>query len=127
MKPRTRLLLALNAAVALIPSAGQGKEMHLIWTAYMRNFPSIHAMVIDEIEHDRIVDVIGCNDAWCMVRYGRAEGYIETSALDGNIGRTALRGPLNPNAGCFWADQPAYVGLRPQEFCGVSANPPSKP
>ena len=101
--------------------------MQVIWSTFMRNYPSEHAMVIDEIAHDRIVDVLRCNPTWCEVVYGRAAGFIEAAALDGNIGVTSLRGPLDAHAGCFWIETPAYVGMRAQEICGVTHKPPALP
>lgn len=131
MRAKKLIALAAFAAAAgasFAPVPGHAKEMHLVWTTFMRNYPSVHAMVIDEIAHDRVVTVLGCNASyWCKVQYGRAEGYIEEGALFGEIGRLGLRGPLNPDAGCFWANQPAYVGSRAEEFCGVHANTPSLP
>ncbi|HTW27028.1 MAG TPA: SH3 domain-containing protein [Acetobacteraceae bacterium] len=116
-----------NLAQSQPPATAQARPMQVIWSTFMRNYPSEHAMVIDEIAHDRIVDVLRCNPTWCEVVYGRAAGFIEAAALDGNIGVTSLRGPLDAHAGCFWIETPAYVGMRAQEICGVTHNPPALP
>ena len=124
-KPLIAFAAGLAIAAAYAPERARATPMQVFWTTFLRNYPNENAMVIDEVAHDRIVEVLDCNDAWCRIEYGRAIGYIESGALAGNIGRTALRGPLNPNTGCFWAESPSYVGTHPEEFCGVTANTPA--
>ena len=51
-------------------------------STYLRAAPAASARVIDEVEHDSRVVVLGRTDAWVHVRQGAVEGFVDAAAVN---------------------------------------------
>jgi uncharacterized protein YraI len=72
-------------SVVLIATAmlGQARaESHTTsFTTYLHIGPGRQYAVSDEVPTGTTVDVVGCENNWCQIRYGAAAGWIEQRML----------------------------------------------
>jgi uncharacterized protein YraI len=109
------VMLTSAAWLGSVAVTARAADVRAAWSTYLRAGPGPDFAVIDEVEHDQPMTVLGCRDKWCAVQYGRAAGYVDASALPGG----GLPWPAEgaPTTACFAAGQQGYRGQEPTRFC----------
>ena len=120
-------MIGLGLAVASLTGVAEAAPQRTTWSTYLRSGPGEIYPVIDELEHDTVVDVSGCGDRWCSVIDGSIPGYIDKDALA--LPKPPSRwAPAGGAEGCFVADQTGYRHPAPTQFCQTQpAAAPAKP
>jgi hypothetical protein len=115
-----RLSISLIFAATLASStAAYATPTALNWSTYMRTAPADNATVIDEIEHDRIVDVRGCSAQWCQIVSDGVLGYIDADSV--HLPRPPTgKAPRAGTQGCFWAGEYSYRMPQQTLFCQIA-------
>ena len=72
-------------------------------TAYLRAGPGEQYAALDEIDPESEVDVQSCDNGWCRVRSGDADGFIRAEVLTAPDDHAKPPAPA-PGAPCFTAD-----------------------
>ena len=118
--------LASSAALVILLSPAARADMLMTrFTTYMHAGPGKQFAVSDEIPTQRQIEVAGCANDWCEVRYGAAYGWVETSALSTSPPTAEVRAGERPSD-CFdfartgWPDRG-----RLQSVCIYSPRPGS--
>ncbi len=105
---------SLLCALASASMAGAAPAT-LHWSTYLRSGPGGAYPVLDEVEHDTVVDVQASQGRWRRVSLGRTVGWIDGDALSlpkPPAGATPARG-----AACFNAPAYSYSLTAPRRFC----------
>lgn len=111
---RYRIMGAGLALMALACGAARGEQVAARWTGYLRAGPGLQFAVLDEIPPDYALAVHHCDAGWCLVTYGRAEGYVAQADLRGPGAAPAARGTRQ----CFDTVLSGYGAGSPVRFCG---------
>jgi hypothetical protein len=107
-------LLGVELAAAEAATA----PVSIVWSTYLRTGPGSGFQVIDEIEHDTRVDLIGCKAHWCQVRSDGILGFVDQDSI--SLPRLSTgKAPAGGHGPCFVTGQYGYKGLAPTKFCQV--------
>lgn len=96
------------------PASAEAVAAH--WDSYFYAAPRDTARVLDEVEDKARLDVQSCENGWCRVHYGEADGYVREFVVHG---RENAAHPARhvANASCFKAAQPSGAAWQPEHFC----------
>jgi hypothetical protein len=113
-----RLVQTLGGVVAALmlatPSVAQ--PLRLTWSTFLRTGPGSGYAVVDEIQHDTLIDVRQCGAHWCQILSGRTLGYVDRDAI--TLPRLpAGSAPVGGPQGCFVAGQYAWRTPANTRFC----------
>jgi len=118
--PAARHHLGRLAAEILIGLALTGpavaQPVRIVWSTYLRTGPGSGYAVVDEIQHDTLVDLRSCGAHWCQILSGRTVGYVDKDSIKLPrlpTGAAAIGGPQ----GCFVAGQYAWRAPAQTRFC----------
>jgi mannose/cellobiose epimerase-like protein (N-acyl-D-glucosamine 2-epimerase family) len=86
------------------------------WDSYFYAAPRDSARVLDEVQDKAKLDVQSCENGWCRVRYGAAEGYVRDFVVHGpeNEVHPEVESAV---AACFMAVQPGGAAWQEERFC----------
>jgi hypothetical protein len=110
-----RMVGAGIAALALTGPA-TAQPVRIVWSTYLRTGPGSGFAVVDEIQHDTLVDLRSCGPRWCEILSGRTVGYVDKDSIKLPrlpSGAAAVGGPQ----GCFVAGQYAWRTPAQTRFC----------
>lgn len=126
-------LWAASSALLLATAAAHAQPQLNKFTTYMHAGPGKDWAVLDEIPANTTIDVQGCGQGWCRVRYGGAWGWVTMSVLSDRPAITYAQAGAKP-LDCFefvrsgWPDGGDLFRLciyPPTQ--GTAAAPASKP
>ncbi len=110
-----RLACSVLAGLALAgPAVAQ--PVKIVWSTYLRTGPGSGYAVVDELQHDTLVDLRTCGAHWCQILSGRTVGYVDKDSIKLPrlpSGGAATGGPQ----GCFVAGQYAWRQPAATRFC----------
>jgi hypothetical protein len=120
------LLPGAFLALAAIASPLQAAPASLHWSTYLRSGPGPAYPVLDELEHDTVLEVGGCNGGWCKVSSGGSTGYVDRDSLQ--LPEPPLGAAPQPGSPCVRARVTSYPRPALREFCqDAAATAPTKP
>ncbi len=103
------------AALALAGPA-LAQPVRIVWSTYLRTGPGSGYAVVDEIQHDTLVDLRACGAHWCQILSGRTVGYVDKDSID--LPRLPSGGAaIGGSQGCFVAGQYAWRTPAQTQFC----------
>ncbi len=105
----------LVVALALAGPAS-AQPVRIVWSTYLRTGPGSGYSVVDEIQHDTLVDLRTCGAHWCQILSGRTLGYVDKDSIKLPrlpSGAAAITGAQ----GCFVAGQYAWRSPAQTRFC----------
>ncbi len=115
--PRRFGQMAMGALVVLAlagPAAAQ--PVRIVWSTYLRTGPGSGYAVVDELQHDTLVDLRTCDAHWCQILSGRTVGYVDKDSI--KLPRLPAGGaPVGGPQGCFVAGQYAWRTPAATRFC----------
>lgn len=118
-RPHTALRLGACAGLvaSLFASLGAAASpVSTSWSTYLRGGASEASPVLDELEHDTRLDLLGCSGRWCQVSDKGILGYVDRDALF--LPRPPQPSAKPPPAGaCFSSLADSYRGPKQLEFC----------
>jgi hypothetical protein len=111
----SRIAAAALLAVALVePAAAQ--PVKIVWSTYLRTGPGSGYAVVDEIQHDTLVDLRSCGAHWCQILSGRTVGYVDRDSI--KLPRLPSGGAaIGGVQGCFVTGQYAWRTPAQTRFC----------
>jgi uncharacterized protein YraI len=75
-------LLAVGVLVVLAFAApAVAQPVRIVWSTYLRTGPGSGYAVVDEIQHDTLVDLRTCGAHWCQILSGRTVGYVDRDSI----------------------------------------------
>ncbi|MGH1574783.1 SH3 domain-containing protein [Methylobacterium sp. P31] len=86
------------------------------WDSYFYAAPRDTARVLDEVQDKARLDVQSCENGWCRVRYGEADGYVREFVVHGPENEVHPEGQP-AEAPCFSAAQPGGAAWQSERFC----------
>lgn len=101
-------------ALAVTPVPGWAADARVDWPTFFRVGPSQHHQVVNELLRGTMVDVRSCTEAWCLVQYGRALGYVSRAALNA-VDFPASGAP--PASDCFESTRAGYGRGQVLRYC----------
>ncbi len=119
-KPRHRpgRILMVGVALAALALSGSAlaRPVTIVWSTFMRTGPGTGYDVVDELDHDTVVDLRTCGPRWCQIVSGPAVGYVDKDSL--TLPRLPEGGaPVGAQQGCFVTGQYAWRQPSPTRFC----------
>ena len=109
-----RLFLVGVAAVFTVSARAESVKAH--FDTYFYDAPRSTARVLDEVQDKAPLTVLSCDNLWCRVRYGEAEGYVREIVVHGPENDVFPDGHNN-RSNCFKASQPGGVAWQTEKFC----------
>jgi hypothetical protein len=110
-----RMAVLAWVGLALAGPAG-AQPVRVVWSTYLRTGPGSGYAVVDEIQHDTLVDLRACGAHWCQILSGRTVGYVDRDAI--KLPRLPSGGAAIGGAqGCFVTGQYAWRTPAPTRFC----------
>jgi hypothetical protein len=106
------------AVVLALTLAGPAiaQPVTIVWSTYLRSGPGSGYAVMDEIQHDTVVDLRTCGAHWCEIMSGRTVGYVDKDSI--KLPRLPSGGATIGGAqGCFVAGQYAWRAPALTRFC----------
>ncbi len=110
-----RLGCGIAIALALVgPTFAQ--PVRVVWSTYLRTGPGSGYAVVDEIQHDTLVDLRSCGAHWCQILSGQTVGYVDRDSI--KLPRLPSgAAPIGGGQGCFVAGQYAWRSPAQTRFC----------
>ncbi len=118
MTKRRRGARAAGTALAVMALAGPAlaQPVKIVWSTYLRTGPGSGYAVVDELQHDTLVDLKSCGAHWCQILSGRTVGYVDKDSI--KLPRLPSGGaPIGGAQGCFVAGQYAWRQPANTRFC----------
>ncbi len=115
---RRRLVRAAGGMLVVLTLAGSAvaQPVKIVWSTYLRTGPGSGYAVVDEIQHDTLVDLRSCGAHWCQILSGRTVGYVDKDSI--KLPRLPSGGaPIGGAQGCFVAGQYAWRTPAQTRFC----------
>ncbi len=121
---RRRLARAAGGMLVVLALAGPAvaQPVRIVWSTYLRTGPGSGYPVVDEIQHDTLVDLRTCGAHWCQILSGRTVGYVDRDSIKLPhlpLGSAAIGG----GQGCFVAGQYAWRQPAQTRFCETKPGP----
>jgi hypothetical protein len=115
--------IAAAALVGLVvagPAIAQ--PVKIVWSTYLRTGPGSGYAVVDELQHDTLVDLRSCGPHWCQILSGRTVGYVDRDSI--KLPRLPSgAAPIGGAQGCFVAGQYAWRTPAQTRFCETKPGP----
>jgi hypothetical protein len=110
-------LLAVGVLVVLAFAApAVAQPVRIVWSTYLRTGPGSGYAVVDEIQHDTLVDLRTCGAHWCQILSGRTVGYVDRDSI--KLPRLPSgAATIGGSQGCFVAGQYAWRTPAQTRFC----------
>ncbi len=98
------------------------QPIKIVWSTYLRTGPGSGYAVVDELQHDTLVDLRSCDAHWCQILSGRTVGYVDRDSI--KLPRLPSGGaPIGGAQGCFVAGQYAWRIPAQTRFCETKPGP----
>lgn len=107
--------MSLGLLVGLVGSTC-AEPVKARFDTYFYQAPRYTARVLDEVQTQASLNVISCEEQWCRVRYGGAEGYVRDLVVHGPQIDISHKDKQNLS-NCFKADQPGGNAWQVERFC----------
>ncbi len=110
-----RMAGGVLVALALAGPAS-AQPVRIVWSTYLRTGPGSGYAVVDEIQHDTLVDLRTCGAHWCQILSGRTIGYVDKDSI--RLPRLPSGGaPIGGRQDCFVTGQYAWRTPAQTRFC----------
>lgn len=109
------LVVATAGLLGGLPVPVSAETVAAHWDSYFYAAPRDTAPVLDEVQDKAKLDVQSCENSWCRVRYGEADGYVREFVVHGPENEVhPKRQPVDST--CFSAVQPGGRAWQDERF-----------